>query len=200
MSERYPYPNAEHYVFPKSRAATLGDEMAFYPEPEELRHMTVALAQFYENTPIMGTMKKHAFLMNVVHHAMNGEGDESRMDSDFLMGTLYGVHTTVHTAPSWVRRWVLGYNPLREITGDDDDLHIRKELLEYLQAWETAGFEEKFEEAPDDLQEALLDFTRQMYGGIYRSEDKQRSFMTGYVFAINLIDSNVPPHRAGAPI
>lgn len=200
MSERYPYPENEHYVFPKTRAEIINDELSFYPDPEELRHMSVGLAKLYSETPIMSTMRKYAFLMNVVHIASDGRGDDSKVDSDFLMGSLYGVHTSTHTASPTLRRRILDFDPLKEITGEDDsDLECRKELMQYLNAWEKHGFEEKYNEAPEELQVALSDLAKHMYGCIHEPQRKERSFMTGYMFVTSIIDHNIDPRNIGAP-
>lgn len=197
MSERYPYPENEHYVFPKTRAEIINDELHYYQDPDEFREASIGIARLYAETPIINSMNKYAFLMNVVHVVTNGHGHESHVDRDFLMGTLYGVHTTVHTASVWKRRQILGYDPMSGVEGEEEDREIRQQIMGKLRAWEAEGVKEKLDEAPEDFQTALTDLTKHLYHGMGETKDQERSFITGYMFATSLIDSNHPGSNYG---
>lgn len=200
MSEQHNYSEAEHYTFPKTRADVINDELHYYQDPDELRKLTVHLAEFYEKTPIMKAMHKYAFLMNVAHVSAEKPGDESRIDRDFLLGTLLGVHSTVHGAPASFRRRVVALNPMYGIDGQDGDRMIREQIVSYMGQWDTDGFEEMFEESPEELQSALFDLTKHMYCGVYKPYEKEASFMSGYMFAACIIDSNVESGSAMIPV
>ncbi len=191
MSEHYTYPQAEHYVFPKTRAEIIQDELNFYKDPEDMRAMGIGLARLYAEAPIVSSMQKYAVLMNVVHLATKGYGERTRVDGDFLMGTIYGIHTTVHTESPGVRKRVLGLDPMRGIDGtaeNEKERAFQQELMGWLQTWEATDFEKEFERAPEELQTSLLDLTKHMYCGIQTPQEREQSFMSGYMFVTNMID------------
>ena len=200
MSEQYPYPNAEHYVFPRNRAQVIADELSYYREPEDIREAVVALAEYYSPAPIMDAMKRFAFLNSAARIDIGGTEERPQIDDDFWLGALMGVHTSVHTLSSYdndgngfaasKRELILGNNSLRTLSGDEEDAETVQFLIGSLKVWDAELFEKRFNQAPEELQEAIFDLTDHMYCGIYNAQAKGQNFMSGYVFAINYIDRN----------
>jgi hypothetical protein len=200
MSEQYTYSEAEHYVFPRSRAQVIADELKYYPDPEELRENIIGLSRYYAETPVIDMMKRFAFLYAAAKIDTGAREERPHTDQDFLLGAMLGVHTTVHTmdsdpeAQSYEasrRGLILGHNSLQNLTGDEDDAETVEFLIGSLKVWETELLEKRFSEAPEELQEAVYDLTSQVYAGIYRPQEQERAFMSGYLFATNYIDRTI---------
>lgn len=191
MSERYPYPENEHYVFPKTRAEIIQDELRYYKYPEDLRAMGIGLRRLYAEAPIISSMQKYAVLMNVVHLVTKGYGQRSQADNDFFMGSIYGIHTTIHTATAATRKEVLRLDPMRGLDGsgeEAEDREYQQKVMGWLQVWETTDFEKEFERSPEELQTNLRDLAKHMYCGIQTPHEREQSFMSGYLFATKMID------------
>lgn len=195
MSEKYQYPSQEHYVFPRTRAEIIADELLHYFEPQELREAILGLTELYGRTPLMSTLQKYSFLVAAARIEANREnngGDSERpsADEDFYFGAIMGVHTTVHNAPSTKQQRVLNHNHLRNLHGTDEDAEALTYLVEQLKVWETLTFELRFNEAPEELQEAVFDLASHAYCDMPSRQDRERSFMSGYMFALSVIDRN----------
>lgn len=196
MSEQYTYPPQEHYVFPKTRAEVIAHELDYSVTPEDLRKWILNLTEQYGRTPIMSTLQKYSLLIAAarIDASPEGAGSENErpsVDEDFYFGSLMGVHTTVHNSLPAVRSRVLAYNHLQNLKGDGEDAVAVAHLVNRLKEWESETFELRFIEAPEELQEAVFDLAAHIYCDMLSRQDRERSFMSGFIFATNLIDRNI---------
>lgn len=196
MSERYSYPEAEHYIEPRNPLEVIDEELRFYPDASSMREGLIAIGRIYQNTELLYCMKKYAYLVSVAS-IMSGNGPEKPgIDNDFYAGAILGTHVMVKPAPKPVRQRVLridvldGYSPWSD--GFDPDHEILKEALEELAHYKDGEWRELFDDQPAEHQERIMDLGGRMYEDIASAQTRNQrweSFTSGYLFAANLIYS-----------
>jgi hypothetical protein len=212
MSEKYPYPEAEHYEFPRDPYQQADDEMRLYPTSDEFRKNLVTLKRMYSKTPLMKSMEQYSRIASIVRIPEISGGGIGSFNFGFYSGALLSVHVNVAPAPRYLNSAVLSTNLLEgfdlEGPGAEQLILLRLGAIkDWFLEWagqegsdEDPGWSQFFDEQTLDYQERAYAMADLVYGEQKFSYEHQLDFLMGYTFASNMVWTVAAQHKIDPPV
>lgn len=196
MAETYPYPEAEHYEFPRTPLAVLEDELHIYKDGPELRDSILGLETMYRGNPLHTNIVAYAALMKraAIAAELISYSSDAAQDLAFLGGEVLAVHCSLRPMPRVMRQYMLGRDMLCVAYADAYNAEFRatvaqqtmRELIEYReQDWQTL-----LQAQDPAYREAILQASNTVYNDLPDTEILRDNFTAGYLYAGNLIFSS----------
>lgn len=194
-----PYPNAEHYEYPVTAHGVLTEETRLYPTAPEMVDSLKGLQKLYTEAPLLTYYHRLARFMFLDEYDEEAAGvpplveaNRLRINSDFLAGTVMGVHTIVEMGHGGKEEEdtieaILKSNPLN--LGGEEGL-TQEEVTAIEQA--TANFRQfhtsywrlLFINQPPAMHQALESITDLLFAAEPNKEKRQDDFVKGYLYAL----------------
>jgi len=191
MANQYPYPEAEHYVFPKTSTEVIADELRHYPDGPSFRKNLVGLGRMYEKTPLLQCCKKYAALMQLAAVATGQTGKPRQLEMDFYAGEVFSLHANITTLDTPAKRILLMKDALEEyadgsIQYDPKDDRLQRRIDDLITFRDEAA-DKLFENQSERVQEHILEAALRSYDDVAHAGQRQNRFIAGYLFAAQLI-------------
>lgn len=193
MSETYPYPAAEHYVFPTNPIEMMDEHLRRYIDGEQSRSEIIANGHYYKNTRLYTALKDYAAISQ---HALTGSVDRGhavieRYRMDFHAGSICALHNNLHPGPHKLKEFVLSNDPLHPLHQQNIDTADNEKFIEDVAAdmvaWHNGGAQEFLEQQDEEFTLRLQLIAESTYRGVDSALEREQSFMDGYLFTCNLV-------------
>lgn len=192
MSEKYPYPAAEHYVFPKNPIEMMDEHLRRNFDPERSRSEIIANGHYYKETPLYRALSSYGFISQqaLMKRMDTGQAVIERYRMDFHAGAICALHNNLHPGPHNVKESVLSNDPLYPLHERDIDTSENVTFIENIAAhmleWHEGGSQEFLAEQDDEFSMRLQLIAESTYRGMDNALECEQSFIDGYLFSCNL--------------
>lgn len=191
MSELSPYPNREHYSFPRNAIEQAREELKLYPEPPAFRRNIFGLQKMYARTACLGSMQKYAEFATGLHLSETGDDKSQHLiNADFFSGTIAAVHINVAPRPLHIRRQVLQQNFLLGLDENASNDSIAENITEHMQEW-SGGEEDNWhiflEQQGNEFADIAMEVAAKPFEDKLKSEERELDFLIGFTYATNLV-------------
>ncbi len=205
MNPELPYRQDNHYVFPRTPFEVMDDHIALYPEGREFRASIIGLRNLYNDYPFMTLMREFSKFMKLARVEAGDGGltplDKSDHEMYFLSGSVMAIHTMTYGAPRLLKSRILNVNPLRDLHSMPDcpeKEQVIEQGVEQMGNWLAEKSEVLFEAQTDEFKEKLLELSIYLCNDIEKPEGRDTMFISGFMFASELIRSY--PKNHGPPV
>lgn len=199
MTEKYGYPEAEHYDVPQDVDEVVLDELRYYPDADSMGKMLRAL---YKNAPIYHCIEEYAGLMESVNVTTGRSSSETFQDEEFISGGMLALHSLMKTQPKVGRQSLLFSHMIIEEENENEEIDpsgsFEQRTLQELHEVQGGGWHDTFRSLPEESQHLIVHTADTLYASDTFSAEQQESFICGYLFALGLLKTSVKINRNNA--
>ncbi len=197
--EQLPYPEREHYTFPRNHIEQAQEELRTYAEPDEFRKHLVSVKRQYYGTPFVQTIERYSRYAAVLH-TDQPELDTSRaLNSDFFSGAVMAVHIHTAPAPTNTLRFILGNRFLSSFDSDANNAVFEADVREWMLFWandETDNWATFLEQQDPRFQSIAMELAEMTFRGRPNHLERELDYLIGFTFASNIIwQLNASPYN-----
>lgn len=197
------YPDAEHYVSPRTAAEQARDELRLYPNPETFRgDFMPILRRMYSPTLLAQSMQRYASFVGAIEHRTPTD-KRRRMNFSFYSGSIVGMHLNIAPLPDIRKYPILKLVPLPSLDEALDPERMQHEAKEWLTTWmseQNNGLTwRNFMLGQDeDYQGATANMAEILYEGRTNRHKRATDFIAGLALASGVVqDSRYYKHSPG---